>query len=69
MSEDQNVAKPAGGPPSPGRNSQTVLGMINGALVSVGTLYVATKSVEVTIIGAIIAAVLAGLYLLLTRRP
>lgn len=69
MSEDRNVAKPAGDPPSPGRSSQTILGVINGALVSVGTLFVATKSVEVTIIGAVVAVALAGLYILMTHRP
>jgi hypothetical protein len=68
MSEDQNVAKPAGGPPSPGRNPQPAVGMINGVLVGVGTLYLATKSIEVTIVGAVVAATLAALYLLMTRR-
>ncbi|WP_143229659.1 hypothetical protein [Actinophytocola xanthii] len=68
MSEDQNLVRSAGGPPSPGRGTQAVMGIINGALVGVGTLYLATKSIAVAAVGAITATALAGLYLLLSRR-
>jgi hypothetical protein len=69
MSEDHNVAKSAGGPPSSGWSAQAVMAIINGVLVGVGTLYLATKSTAIATIGAIVAAALAGLYLLLSRRP
>lgn len=68
MSEDRNVATPASGPPSPHRDPLIMLQIINGVLVSMATLYVATKSVTITIIGAAVAAVLAVLYFV-TRKP
>lgn len=68
MSEDRNVSTPASGPPSPHRDPLIMLQVINGVLVSMGTLYVATKSFTVTIVGAAVAAVLAVLYFV-TRKP
>ena len=65
MSEDLNVSKPAGGPPAPRRrNPRAMLRVINGVLVSVGTLYLATGSVVVAAIGAAVAVGIAALYLL-----
>lgn len=68
MSEDRNVAKPASGPPSPHRDPLIMLQVINGILVSMATLYVATKSVTITVIGAGVAAVLSALYFV-TNKP
>ena len=63
MSEDTNASTPAGGPPSPRRRSQASMKAINGALVGVGTVYLTTDSITVTIIGASVAVVLTALYL------
>jgi hypothetical protein len=38
--------------------------VVNGALASVGNLYLATESIAVTAIGAAVAVVLVALYLL-----
>jgi hypothetical protein len=68
MSEDRNVTTPASGPPSPHRDPLIMLQVINGVLMSMATLYVATKSITITLIGAAVAAVLAALYFV-TRKP
>jgi len=66
MSEDTNVSKPTGDAPSPRRREpQAMMKLINSVLVAVGTLYLATESVAVTIIGASVAVALVLLYLVL----
>ena len=68
MSKDLNVSKPAGGSPAPRRrNPRAMLRVINGVLVGVGTLYLATGSVIMAAIGAVVAVVLAALHLCTPR--
>ncbi len=68
MSEDKNISKPTGDAPPPRRrDSQAMMKLINSVMVAVGTLYLATESVAVTIIGATVAVVLVTLYLVLHR--
>lgn len=64
MGKDRNVPKPRGGSQPPRRRDpRGPLKVINGILVGVGTLYLASGSVTVTIIGAVVATVLAALSL------
>jgi len=66
--DDVDTPKPADGSPPPHRRDpQAVMPVINGVLVGVGTLNLATRSVVVTIIGAVVALTLAGLYLIMHR--
>jgi hypothetical protein len=51
--------KPKGGPAT-----AVLLAVVNGALVGVGSVYVTTRSVPVTLIAAAAAVILAGLALL-----
>jgi hypothetical protein len=68
MSKDVKIPKSDDDSPTPrGQGPQSLTSVINGSLLGVGGLYVATKSITVTLIGAIVAAVVAALYLL-TRR-
>jgi hypothetical protein len=65
MSEDLNTSTPSDGPPLPrGRRPRASLKAINGALVGVGSIYLATESITVTVIGASVAVVLTIVYLL-----
>lgn len=63
MGKDANTPKPVGGSPPPRRGApQTMLLVINGVLAGVGSLYLTTGSVIVTIIGAAVAIASATLY-------
>jgi hypothetical protein len=64
MGRDMNVSKSVGSSPSPRRRGlQNILKVVNGVLVGVGALYLATGSVVVTAIGAVVAVALVGLCL------
>jgi hypothetical protein len=67
MSKDMDVSKPSGGPPPNRRGPSEVPSFINGVLVGVGALYLATRSIQVTSIGAVVAVVLTALYLIAHR--
>ncbi|SFK13330.1 hypothetical protein SAMN05421835_11492 [Amycolatopsis sacchari] len=67
MGKDLNSRTPAGGPPRPDGNLGAVRKLVNGVLVSVGTVYLATNSIVVTIIAAAVAVALAALYLIARR--
>ena len=51
-------------PPRDGRNTTALLAVINDALAGVGSVYLTTRSVLVTLIAALCAVILAGLALL-----
>ena len=60
---------PAAPPASPrpqkgGPNTTALLAVVNGALVGVGSVYLTTRSVLVTLMAAISAVILGGLALL-----
>ena len=56
-------------PPDPGRrHDHLVIVMSNAAVAGLGNLYVATKSVSVVVIGAVLTAVLVVIALLNRRR-
>lgn len=68
MSKDMDVAEPVGDPPSPkGPSPDAMLAAINGVLISISALYLASKSVLVTAIGAVMAIVLGVIYLFSRR--
>ena len=68
MSKDLDAPRPAGGSPTPPpRDLQGLLPLVNGILVGVGMLYLTTRSIAVTIIGAAAALVLMTLYLIMHR--
>jgi hypothetical protein len=63
MGKDLNSSKAAGDPKQPWRDSsEAIRKLVNGVLVSVGTVYLATGSILVTVIGAIVSITLAVLF-------
>lgn len=50
-------------PPQRGPNAQQVLWVMTTVLGAIGTLYLATGSLAVTAIGAVVAVITAALYL------
>ena len=58
--------KPAGSkrPKGDGPATAVLLAVLNGALVGVGSVYVTTRSVPVTLIAAVAAVILAAIALL-----
>ncbi|MFB9688974.1 hypothetical protein [Amycolatopsis plumensis] len=63
MSKSVNPSK-ANGSRQPGKNRITAaLDVIKGIMVGTGALYLTTGSVLVTAIGAAVAAIVGGLYL------
>lgn len=68
MSKDKDFSKRTGGLPSPRRPSaRAMVRAVNGLLVGIGTLYLATNSAVVTAIGAVLAIILVVLWLTLYR--
>jgi hypothetical protein len=57
VDEDLNIVQPPRR-----RDPQSLLPVINGVLASVGILYMATESIAVTVIGAVVAIALVALY-------
>lgn len=59
-------AAPPGSPRSPrgSPNTTALLAVVNGALVGVGSVYLATRSVLVTLMAAVSAVILGALVLL-----
>ena len=51
-------------PPRGGRNTTALLAVVNGALVGVGSVYLTTRSVLVTLMAAVSAVILGALALL-----
>ncbi len=51
-------------PPKSGPNTAGLLAVVNGALVDVGSVYLTTHSVLVTLMAAVSAVILGGLALL-----
>jgi hypothetical protein len=51
-------------PPKSGPATAAMLAVVNGALVGVGSVYLSTRSVLVTLIAAVSAVILGGLALL-----
>jgi hypothetical protein len=62
-------APPASPPPAPGGRpgTGTLLTLINGALAGVGSVYVSTHSVLITVIAAMVAMTLAASLLIFQR--
>lgn len=52
-------------PPKGGPNTAALLAVVNGALVGVGSVYLTTHSVLVTLMAAVSAVILGGLALLM----
>ncbi|MEV6412076.1 hypothetical protein [Kribbella sp. NPDC051718] len=64
-SDANNTSDPSGG----GRNGGNGMGALLATVLSgVGSLYLATESISVTIIGAVVALIAAVLYLAYGRK-
>jgi hypothetical protein len=62
------VPDPPAGPPSPRRpGSGAILTLVNGVLAGVGSVFVGTHSVLVTIIAAVVAIALTVMILITAR--
>lgn len=63
MGKNLDSWKALGDPKPPRRDTaEAIRKLVNGVLVSVGTVYLATGSIMVTVIGAIVSITLAVLY-------
>ena len=67
MSKELNKKERLDDAPSQ-QTSQSVLTVVTAALGAVGTLYLATGSIAVTVIGAVVAILSAALYLAAAKR-
>lgn len=68
MSQNGNVEQPTNGSRQPRRrNLQVIVKSVNGAVAGIGGVYLATQSIAVTVIGAIVAVLLAALYVTIER--
>jgi hypothetical protein len=65
MSKEINISKAAKFPRR-GRGSKDALNLVKSIMLGVGTLYLTTRSVMVTVVGAGVAMILLGI--LLVRR-